>query len=83
MKEDMKKRNPEYIQNRMIKDYVNYSLVIRRNSSVGVIVLRFIKLSVRLIGNSSYLMIDFKKAKPRLHATWESLKTLVTGNRSY
>ena len=77
--EDVHRYDPKYIENRKLKDIVNYSVVIRRNESLLGIVRRFSTLFARTV---FYFAMGFVRRKHYSNAKiyGRSLIALITGH---
>jgi GT2 family glycosyltransferase len=79
--EDKDKLNLEYLNKRLIMDSVNYSLIIRRNSSIGLCIYRAIKISIRISQHLFLLYVFRKHSRIQIQALIQSLKSLITGKK--
>ena len=56
------KNSDAYIRERTIRDAVNYSLIVKRNSNFYLICTRIMKISFRIIQSSLFYIFDKKNA---------------------
>jgi GT2 family glycosyltransferase len=77
-KEKLQRFDKSYLNARMKKDIANYSVVIRRNSSLGGILWRLSTLLVRFVLYSLLSVIN-AKFKDKRAAYFLSIKALITG----
>jgi GT2 family glycosyltransferase len=78
--ENQDKYSASYILGRTVNDAVNYSLIVKRNSSFCAICIRLIKMSLRVIQNYT-LHVLAGQSNAKYLSNMAALKALLSGKR--